>query len=93
MLLCSDSFFNRHSYHTMLQTLYPFPIAYVFLKNSSLACVIFHNKMFIYGEELLAPHSTTKLKDYHLSAVATIYSVHLQLPSTSGSRLLQPHPE
>jgi hypothetical protein len=32
-------------------------------------CVHFRNKVFFYGEELLAPHPTPKLEDHHLSAV------------------------
>jgi hypothetical protein len=32
-------------------------------------CVTFRNKLFLYGEELLAPRTTTKLEDHPLSAV------------------------
>jgi hypothetical protein len=47
------------------------------------SCVTFRNKLFFYGEEMLAPHPTP------LSAVtANAYSVNSQLPSISVGRHL-----
>ena len=43
---------------------------------------MFCNILRFYDEELLAPHSTPKLEDHHLSY--SIYSIYLQLPSISG---------
>jgi len=42
---------------------------------------LFRNMIRFYGEELLAPRPTPKVKDNPLSASATSYSVYSQLPS------------
>jgi hypothetical protein len=44
----------------------------------------FRGKDILY--ELLAPRSTTRLEDHHLSA----YSIYSQLPSVPGGHLLHP---
>lgn len=44
-------------------------------------CFLFHNVLRFYGEELLAPHPNSKLKDHHCLLFATSFSVYLQCPS------------
>jgi len=55
--------------------------------------VKFRNKLVYYGEELLAPRLAPKLEDRPLSAVATAYSIYLQLLPKSGGRLLRLQPQ
>jgi hypothetical protein len=56
-------------------------------------CVTFPNKLVLNGEELLAPHSTPKLRNTPCRLSVTAYSIHSQLPSTSGGCLRHPQPE
>jgi hypothetical protein len=53
-------------------------------------CTVFRNIVIFYGEELLAPRPTPKLKDHPLSASVTAYS---QLPSIFGGRSSIGNPE
>jgi len=54
---------------------------------------MFRNKICFYGEELLAPHSTPKLKDHPLSAVRDcLFNIFLATHHTGG-RSLHPQPE
>jgi hypothetical protein len=46
--------------------------------------------LFFYGEELLAPHPTSKLEDHPFWLSITDYSIYSQLPSISGGHLPQP---
>jgi hypothetical protein len=55
--------------------------------------VPFRNKLFFYGEDLLAPRSTPKLEDYPLSAVLDcLFNIFAATPIFAG-RLLHPQPE
>jgi hypothetical protein len=47
---------------------------------------MFRNSFIFYGEGLLAPCPTPKLKDHtHCRLFAADYSMHSQLPSTAGA--------
>jgi hypothetical protein len=51
--------------------------------------VIFRNKFIFYSEELLAPRSTSKLEDHHLSVVHDcLFNIF-----AATHRLLHPQPE
>jgi hypothetical protein len=64
-------------------------------KIQTTPCATFRNKLFFYGEELLALHQTPKLQDHHLSAVrdclfnifaATLHIWMPYLPSATRKR-------
>jgi hypothetical protein len=71
----------------------PSPLSFQSIRPNPRSYVTFRNKLFYYGEELLAPRSTPRLEDHPLSVVATAHSIYWQLPSIPGGCLLHPQPE
>jgi len=64
---------------------------------NSRSCVIFHNKLVYYSEELLVPRQTSKLEDHHSSAICNcLFNVFASIlhiwkpspPSTTRGRTM-----
>jgi len=66
-----------------LQNIGPFP------SSRAVLC----NKLYFYGEELLAPHPIPKLVDHPLSSIRDCILNIFAATVMSGGRLLHPQPE